>query len=182
MVRTVVTRGRPNPRHQTFSMRLRKARKASGLHAVGLTTSAGLGRGMVAFWEADQGLPRLPTLEKLAGALKVSPAWLAYGIGDESATAEIGLCEGLAARAKAAREALGLSMREVARRAELTEGAVRSTEGGRLPVLDTAEKLAKALGVNPAWLAFGIGPRELQRRGARSGSAADARVARQDGV
>lgn len=161
-----MVRGRANPRYQTFGARVRKARKALGLHPSGLTLAAGIGAGMVALWEAGQGLPRLPSVEKLARALGVSPGWLAYGLGEAAEPVEPGVrCEALAARVEAARAALGVSMREVARRADLTEGTVRSAEGGRLPAIDTVEQLAKALGVNPAWLAFGLGPRELPRRG-----------------
>jgi transcriptional regulator with XRE-family HTH domain len=120
---------------------------------------------MVALWEAGQGLPRLPSVEKLARALGVSPGWLAYGLGEAAEPVELGVrCEGLAERAKTTRTQAALSMREVARRAGITEGAVRSTEKGRQPGIDTMEKLAGALGVSPAWLAFGIGPRELPRR------------------
>ena len=168
MLRTVVTRGRANPRHQTFSKRLRGARKTAGMHAAGLTLAAGIGAGMVALWESGRGLPRLPMTEKLARALRVSPGWLAYGLGDAAEPLGSGmLCEGLAARAREVRTLRGLSMREVARRAELTEGAVRSTEQGRQPGLDTLEQLAQALGVSPSWLAFGEGPIELPRRRAR---------------
>lgn len=165
MVRTDVTRGVANPKHPTFRKRLRKARKAAGMHASALTVAARLGRGMVALWEAGQGWPRLPSIEKLARALGVSPAWLAYGLVDATGTSDAG--EGLAERATVARAALGLSMREVARRAKLTEGAVRFMERGRLPAIDTLEQIAKALGVSPSWLAFGVGPVGPPRRGPR---------------
>ncbi len=165
MISTGVARGIPNPLHQMFPQRLRKARKARGMHPTGLTLAAGLGGSMVALLEGGRSLPRLPTAECLARALGVSPGWLAYGLGDAADPAEPGaLSEGLAARAKAVRAALALSMREVARRAKLTEGAVRSAERGTMPSIKTAEALAGALGVSPAWLAFGEGPQELPGR------------------
>lgn len=165
MIRTGVTRGRPNPCYMKFPERLRQVRKAAGFHPTGLALAAGISGSMVTLWEAEQGLPRLPNLEKLANALRVNPGWLAYGLGDAAEAAGSGmLCEGLAARVREVRALLGLSMREVARRAELTEGAVRSTELGRQPGIDTLEALARALGVSPAWLAYGIGSRELPRR------------------
>lgn len=71
----------------------------------------------------------------------------------------------LAARSRDVRTRLSLSIREAARRAELGESVVRSIESGRHPALDTVEAIAKALSVSPAWLAFGLGPQELPRRG-----------------
>lgn len=107
---------------------------------------------MVARWELGEGLPRRDTLGRVAAALGVSPAWLAFGLGPEDGG---GTSDGLADRVRAARLALGLSRREIARRAALTEGVIRLVEGGSSPALDTLEALAKALGVSPAWLAFG---------------------------
>lgn len=175
---TGLTRGRPNPRYKTFAQRLRKARVAGGLHAVALSEAAGLGSSLVGLLEAGASLPRLPTVEKLARALSLSPGWLAYGLGDAAAPATDGplLCLGLAARAKEARSALRISLREVERRAKqvegvvrtgLSEGAIRAVERDALPPIDTIERLARTLAVSPAWLAFGTGPRELPRRGIR---------------
>jgi hypothetical protein len=39
-----------------------------------------------------------------------------------------------------------------------------AVERGTLCTLDTLEALAKALGVSPAWLAFGLGPMEAPTR------------------
>lgn len=169
---TVLTRGRANPRHWKFPERLRRSRLAVGLHADALSLAANMAKNVVGRLEAGdptagRGLPKLPTAERLARALGRSPAWLAYGLGDATAPADSGLlrCQGLAERARAAREALGLSMREVSRRAELSEGVVRAVERQAQPGIDTLERLATVLKVSPAWLAYGLGDRELPKRG-----------------
>lgn len=53
------------------------------------------------------------------------------------------------------------------RRAGSSAATVRALESGTQLTIVTVEQLAAALGVSPVWLAFGTGPRELQRRGAR---------------
>jgi hypothetical protein len=106
------------------------------------------------------------TVERLANALRVSPAWLAFGLVAEWEPAEGLRSDDLAARTREARLALGLTVREAERRAKLSRGAVRVVEAGSASTLSTVEKLAVALAVSPAWLAFGTGPRELPRRGA----------------
>lgn len=60
------------------------------------------------------------------------------------------------------REARGITERDLARLAHMHHVSVHRTchgEGGN-PNVGTILDLAKALRVNPAWLAFGIGPRE----------------------
>ena len=111
-------------------------------------------------------VPRCDTVERVAYALGLSPAFLAYGIdADTSQPTEGLLCEGVASRLRETRTARGLTMRALARAAGLTDTAVRSTEtGASLPILATAEALAIALGVSPGWLAYGLGPMELPGR------------------
>lgn len=170
---SAVVRGMPNPLHFTFADRLRRSRKAAGLLAAGLSRAAGLDKNTVGLLEAGPGLPKLSTVEKLARALGLSPGWLAFGLGEPAAapaSAEL-LCRGLAERARAVRAERGLSALGLAKAAGLTDGAVRSVESGRQPSLATLEALARALRVSPAWLAFGEGPRELPRRGARPAAA-----------
>lgn len=166
MLPTGVTRGKANPLHKKFPERLRKARKAAGLSAAALCQAAEMSRSSVSQLEARQGVPRLRTVERLARALKVSVAWLAFGLGEAALPAEgEGLrCEGLAQRAKSSRINRGLSVREADRRAETSPGAVRAIEAGGQPSLDTLEALAKALEVSPAWLAFGMGPMDVPKR------------------
>lgn len=162
-----VTRGRPNPLHHRFDERLRRARKKAGKSASGLALAAGLDKNAVSRLEAG-GLPRLPTVEQLARALGVSPGWLGYGVGESAATTEQGplRCTELAARVRETRG--DLAVRELARRAQTSPAQVRAVESGNLPTIENLEDLARALGVSPAWLAFGEGDRELRRRGARS--------------
>jgi transcriptional regulator with XRE-family HTH domain len=141
--------------------RLRQARKAVGMSASALSIAAGLSRSTAANAEAGALIPRLATVERLASALNLSPAWLAYGL---AASWEPGLPSGgagLAERAQTARAGVGLSLREVDRRAGLADGTLRAIEKGSLPSIDTVEAIAKALGVSPAWLAFGLVPTQL---------------------
>lgn len=177
----IMTRGRANPTCWRFFDRLRAARLKAGLTREALSKAAGVSLGLAARFELRKGFPRLPTLEALAKALGISPGWLAFG--DEAPCEPlVGLrCVGLAQRFRETRAALGISLREVERRtkvlehegrAGLSEGTVRGVERGRTPPLDTLEALAVALGISPAWLAFGTGPRELPRRGARRQAAA----------
>lgn len=167
---TRLTRGVPNPRYTKFAERLYRSRRAAGLHAVALSEKAGLSGPVVPRLEAGPGLPKLPTLELLARALQLSPGWLAYGLGEPGAPSAGGplLSNGLADRAREMRAALGISLREVARRSLVADAAVRGVERGAMPAIDTLEKLATALGVSPAWLAYGLGPRELPRRGQKN--------------
>lgn len=169
VIPTRVVRGRKNPTHWKFPQRLRKARKAAGLSGSALSLMAGVGRNSIPAMEAGTRLPRLPMVERLARALKRSPAWLAFGIEAASEVAADGplLCLELAARMREVREALGLANKDLSRRAEVTAAEVRAFQSGTMPGIDKAEALAGALGVSPAWLAFGIGPMEPKRRGVR---------------
>jgi transcriptional regulator with XRE-family HTH domain len=66
-----------------------------------------------------------------------------------------------------------MAMRELERAAGTSDSLVRLTETKRsVPTLGTVEKLAKALKVNAAWLAFGLGPRDLAPRSARPAASA----------
>lgn len=110
-------------------------------------------------------MPKVETVAKLAQALGVSACWLAFGI--EMKASEPG-CTGLGERLREVREARGLSMQSVELAAEVAANSVRNTEAGRSqPRLDTLEKLAKALGVSPCWLAYGFGLREFPTRSRR---------------
>lgn len=66
--------------------------------------------------------------------------------------------ETLPQRLKKARKEQGLSARSLSLRADLSPNVVQILEeGGRTPGVDTAERLAMALGVSKAWLTFGEG-------------------------
>lgn len=153
-----------------------------------LSLAAGLSNGLVSRFELRRGFPRLPSLERIADALKVSAGWLAFGLESSWDPSDGLRCSGLAQRFQETRSALGISLREVERRTGLirvaartvegrtglTEGTVRGVERGAMPTIDTVEQLAKALQVNPSWLAWGLGPRELPRRSAAARSRPDA--------
>lgn len=168
-----VTRGRKNPGYVALPERLRRARKAAGMPAAVLSRAAGISEGGASKVETGEWVPRLATVELLADALNISPAYLAFGI-EVSWEARAGKelrCAGFAERARSTREARGLSMREVGRRLDSAASTVQSIERGTMPAVDTAEELAKALGVSPSWLAYGIGERAPARRGSRTVSA-----------
>lgn len=69
------------------------------------------------------------------------------------------LAPGVARRLKAQREERGLSQRELGERSGVshrTIGLIEMNRGGAAGI-DTIEALARALGVRPAWLAYGDG-------------------------
>lgn len=133
-----------------------------------LSLAAGVSNNSVSHFEANCRLPRLSTLECLANALHISPGWIAFGMGAVWEPVDGLRCEGLAARLRAVRAAKGLTLRELDRRAEISTGASRAVEVGGMPTLDTIEFLARALGVSPAWLAYGEGPMEAPTRRQRA--------------
>lgn len=159
-----VVRGRANPKYWKFPERLRRARKAAGLNPFTLSAAAGIGKNSVSVLEEGEVCPRLPKVEQLARALGLSPAWLAFGLGEQAAAEQVPGCAGFAGRVRDARAALGLSAREVDRRAGIGEGGVSDLAVRGQPSLDTLEKLAKALQVSPAWLAFGQGSMVMPAR------------------
>ena len=117
-------------------------------------------------------MPRLDTVEKVAYALGLSPGFLAYGLDGEGAPIESLRGGGVGGRLQAVRQSQQLSMRALARAAALTEASVRATESGQtIPTIATVEALAVALGISPAWLAYGIGPQVLASRRRASASA-----------
>ena len=151
----------------SFPSRLRKARQSAGFSRQGLTQRASLaGQSTMLGWEQGLRIPRLDAVEQVAYALGLSPAFLAYGIEADTSQPTEGLrCEGVASRLRQTRTAHGLNLRALARAAGLTHTAVRSTETGTsMPSIATVEALAVALGVSPAWLAYGLGPMELPSR------------------
>ena len=161
-----MVRGRRNPLYFGLPVRLKTARQNLSFDSVAL--ASGLTDGStVLHLERKQGhVPRLDTVERVAYALGLSPAFLAYGIEAEASQPSAGWrCEGVASRLRETRTARGLTMRALARAAGLTDTAVRSTETGTsMPSIATVEALAVALGVSPAWLAFGEGPMTLPPR------------------
>lgn len=73
--------------------------------------------------------------------------------------------EKLGERLFEARQAAGLSMRQLAQKAGVGEATINDIEKARqMPAADTTERLARALSISPAWLAFGIGPQQPSRQ------------------
>lgn len=165
-----VVRGHRNPLYMGLAARLKKVRRASGFDRQTLTQRAAMADGSAVLGIEQGGrVPRLDTVEKIAAALGVSAAFLAFGIEGEASDPKEGMhCEGMAQRLRQVRAARGLSMRALARAASLTDTAVRSTEtGATIPTVATVEALARALNVSPGWLGYGTGPQTLPaKRGA----------------
>ena len=163
----MVVRGRRNPFHFGLPARLKKARRDSGLSFDGVANRAGLTDGSTVLHLERKAahIPRLNTVELIAYALGLSPTFLAYGIEADGPQLADGLrCEGVAVRLQETRATRGLSVLALAKQAGLSHTAVGNIERGTMPGLDTAEALAKALGVSPGWLAYGLGPVELPKR------------------
>lgn len=174
MVPKAVARGIPNPKHLNLPSNLRRARKAARLSCSELSRRAGIGTYTVAAIEAGHRIPRIPAVERLGDALHVSAAYLAYGLDVPWVPREGDAmrCAGLAQRAKSVREAAGMSLRDVGGRLATSASTVQAIERGGMPMIDTCESLAVALGVSPSWLAFGEGPMTLlPRRGKKTAPA-----------
>ena len=160
-----MVRGRRNPLYFGLPGRLKRARENLSFNSV--AAAAGLSDGNTVFQlERKQGhVPRLDTVERVAYALGLSPAFLAYGIDADTSQPTEGLrCEGVASRLRQTRIHRGLSVLALATAAGLSHTAVGNVERGTMPTLATAEALAIALGVSPGWLAYGLGPMELPGR------------------
>ena len=150
----------------SFPSRLRKARQSAGFSRQGITQRASLaGQSTMLGWEQGLRIPRLDAVERVAYALGLSPAFLAYGIESDGSQPIEGLrCEGVALRLRQTRIHLGLSVLALATAAGLSHTAVGNVERGTMPTIATAEALATALGVSPGWLAYGLEPIELPSR------------------
>ena len=151
-----VVRGRRNPRHFLLPTRLQKARLANGLTRTKLSQLAGLTNKAVSDIEDKRILPRITTIARLAQVLGVSPGWLTFGIGDLPPS-EV-CAETLGQRLRESRSARGLSRATLGRSAQVSVGAIQHLEDERgVANAETIERLAVALDVSPAWLAFGEG-------------------------
>ena len=162
-----MVRGRKNPLFMGLAARLKTARKTAALNRQSVTQRAKLSDvSAVLGMEQGQRIPRLDTVERVAYALGLSPAFLAYGIEADASQPTDGLrCEGVASRLRQTRTDRGLTMRGLARASGLTDTAVRSTEtGASVPSIATVEAFAIALAVSPGWLGYGLGPMELPGR------------------
>lgn len=157
-----MVRGSPNPRHFLLPQRLRAARTRLGLSGRALSVKAGLSEKALHPIEAGNVVPSIDTLAAIAGALAVSPAWLAFGEEPTAAPDSQSQGASFAERLIERREALGHGRKTLAKIAELSDTTVRACEAGDvMPTLVTLEKLARALNVRPGWLAFGLGESPL---------------------
>lgn len=163
MLRGAVVRGRKNPLYTQFSTRLKKARKACGFSKRTLSDQAGLSNIVAGYLEEGGRVPRLITVERLAALLSVSPAWLAYGLEESPPARDANSVRNLAERLRELRQTQGMSRAALAVCSGVAVGAIQHIETGNAsPGIDTVERLAIALGVSPAWLAFGPAAMEAQ--------------------
>lgn len=66
--------------------------------------------------------------------------------------------DGLGRRLRQARTARGLTMDQLAQKANVSQAAISTLERDQnYPATNTVERLATALGVDPCWLAYGTG-------------------------
>lgn len=164
-----VVRGRRNPRHFKLASRLKKLRIERGYSRCGLSAAAGLTNRVVSYIEQQDRLPRISTVARLARVLGVTPGWLAFGLGDPTTPQSHDASE-LAVRLRARRAMYSLSRAALAAAAGVLEGSVQRIEEGRGEAnVDSVERLAVALGVSPAWLAFGEGEAPAGRASSAGG-------------
>lgn len=166
-----MVRGSPNPKYRRLPLRLRKARKQSGLTRMALAQASGVSTPTALYVETGQQIPTVGTIARLATALAVSAAWLAYGIGEQASEGHLADCSGMGTRLRVVRSEQEYTKASLARLAELNPGSIAGIENGGQAGVDTIERLAKELRISPAWLAYGVGDRELApRRRSRSAS------------
>jgi transcriptional regulator with XRE-family HTH domain len=158
-----------------FGQNIRRAREQAGLSQDKL----GLDRAAVSFLERAERSPDLPTVVRVAHAVKVAPAALLKDLAggnsplrgprrsqDETATPAARFGKNL----RWARERAAISQEALALKAEVDRAAISVFEHGhRDPNLRTILKLARALDVPPAILLNGIesdgDPVKSSRRG-----------------
>lgn len=177
--RSDVTRGHKNSLWMGFSARLADRRQCADLGVTHIAADAGMSKSLVSFLEDGKHVPRLDTAEALATALGLSPTWLIYGPEGhlrfrqrrprqplppdppEANLAErqsAGLHKLVGERLRSARHTARLSLRAIARAAELSpQGVLLVEQGKTVPLVSTVEQIAVALDVAPGWLAFGEG-------------------------
>lgn len=160
-----VVRGRKNPLHYGFALRLARTRIAADIAGPTLSLAVGMHRAAVSGLESGGRIPRVDTVDKLAKALNVSPCMLAYGIQQPCEHGAESLSAGLSARLAQLRQERDFSHRELGRLAGMSHNFVRTTEAGsRVPNIANVEALANALQVTACWLAYGVGDRDLPPR------------------
>ena len=159
-----MVRGSPNPLHFGLPGRLRRVRKQSGLKRKPLRQKVGRDPKVTAKVEAGERTPTVGTVARLAAALGISAGWLGYGLGVQQTDGTEPTTDGLGVRLAQVRIERLLSKAALARLVGLSPSTVADIEKGAQTGVDVLESLAKALGVSPAWLAFGEGPREIPKK------------------
>lgn len=129
-----------------------------------LAQKAKVGTPTALYAETGKQIPTVGSVARLAMALSVSAAWLAYGLGDMRTEGSAPTCDGMGARLESVRIERQLTKAALARQVSLSPSTVADIEKGAQTGIDVLEALAKALDVTPAWLAFNQGPRELPKR------------------
>ena len=151
-----MVRGQKNPLHFGLAKRLRAARRLREIGGKPLSLAANLAATTVLRIESEASVPSIEAVERLASVLKVSPGYLAYGIelpfdergGQGSAR--------LPERLRMAREQRGLSLNALAKLAGVARTTIGYIEDGvTMPSIATVELLARALGIEACWLAYG---------------------------
>ena len=174
-----VPRGLKNPLCFSLHSRFAAIREQASVARFRLSAMAGLANDHAARVESGSIFPSIETVERYAAALGVSPGWLAYGYEgsepfreryprpifepadptpDDKHRVFRALHEGFPVRLQQSRERSGLSMRTLSTAAGVSVQAWSNAEAGKVvPRVDTAERMAVALGVAPSWLGFGEG-------------------------
>ncbi|MBL9008209.1 MAG: helix-turn-helix domain-containing protein [Myxococcales bacterium] len=160
-----MVRGRKNPAHYLLPLRLRQARRRLGLTPAATSLASGLSNEAVTQIERRQRLPRIGTIEQLAACLQVSAAWLAFGEGNADRDPSAMGCERVGQRIAELRQAQGMTRKALGAASQLAGQAIANIEQkGMLPRVDALERIAKALGVSPGWLAFGTAHAAAEQR------------------
>lgn len=170
-----MARGVKNPLHFGLPRRLRAVRLGVDLGRQPLSLAAKLASNAVQRIEAEQRVPSVEVIEKLAAVLRVSPCFLAFGVERPFEERALGRTAGLPARLRSAREQSGLSQNALAKASGVARTMIGYIESGdTTPSLATVELLAAALQVSVCWLAFAEGDMAPQLRAKPSQSHPDA--------
>lgn len=80
-----MTKGRPRSNRNEkpgWATRFAEARHRAGFSQESLGAKMSYAQSSIGAWESGKSEPKLATIERFAGVFGVSPAWLAFGIGD----------------------------------------------------------------------------------------------------
>jgi transcriptional regulator with XRE-family HTH domain len=143
---------------------MRKARTSAGLTRNVVVQRMGGGQTAAREIESGERVPTVGSVTRIASVLGVSAGWLGYGIGEQQTDGSAATTDGMGARIAAVRIERGLTKAALARLVDLSPSSFAKIENGGQTGVDVLEALAKALGVSPAWLAFGEGPRDLPKK------------------